>query len=191
MPPITKITRDIILRTGYELVIESGIESVNSRSIAKMMGCSTQPIFSQFASMEELKQEIHDFACDMFEKELLHCSETEDLIYNSYIKVINLAQNKPNIFKLIFLTEYCRGQNFINARMGFESNKKILNYMQIKFAFNDSESKELYEKISIVVQGIATIIASSGIEYSSEQVINIVESSLEDFAEGIIRRRKQ
>ena len=87
MPPSTKITREMILKTGYELVMTSGIESVNSRSIAKMLGCSTQPIFSQFPSMEELRLGIHDIACQKFEQDVLYNSEPDNLsCVSSYLE---------------------------------------------------------------------------------------------------------
>lgn len=41
MPPSTEITKEMILETGYELVITNGIEIVNPRSIPKMLSCST------------------------------------------------------------------------------------------------------------------------------------------------------
>lgn len=191
MPPSTKITREMILKTGYELVITSGIESVNSRSIAKMLGCSTQPIFSQFPSMEELRQGIHDFACQKFEEDVLCCVDSDFFMLSSYLKVINLAKNQKNIFKLIYLSEYCMGENFLNTRMNFESNKKIWHEIKLKYQVNDNECSDILERISLLVQGIATVIATSNIQYSDEQVIDIVDNTLEDIVMGIKERRKK
>ena len=191
MPPITKITREIILETGYELVMTSGIESVNSRSIAKIIGCSTQPIFSQFPSMEELRQAIHNLACKKFEQDVL-CNTNSDLFMrSSYLKVINLAKNQKNIFKLIYLSEYCMGEIFLNTRMNFESNKKIWNEIKSKYHVNDNECSDILERISLLIQGIATVIATANIQYSDKQVIDIVENTLEDIVMGIKERRKR
>lgn len=191
MPPSTKITKEMILGTGYELVISSGIDSVNSRSIAKMLGCSTQPIFSQFPSMEELRQGIHDLACEKFEHDLFCNANSDSFMRSSYLKVINLAKNQKNIFKLIYLSEYCIGENFINARMNFESNKKIWYEIKLKYQINDNECSDILERISLLVQGIATVIATSNIQYRDEQVIAIVENTLEDIVMGIKERRKK
>ena len=191
MPPITKITREIILETGYELVMTSGIESVNSRSIAKIIGCSTQPIFSQFPNMEELRQSIHNLACKKFEQDVL-CNTNSDLFMrSSYLKVINLAKNQKNIFKLIYLSEYCMGEIFLNTRMNFESNKKIWNEIKLKYHVNDNECSDILERISLLVQGIATVIATANIQYRDEQIIAIVENTLEDIVMGIKERRKK
>lgn len=190
MPPSTKITREMILKTGYELVKISGIESVNSRSIAKMLGCSTQPIFSQFPGMEELRRGIHDVACQKFEQDVLFYADSDSFMLRSYLEVINLAKNQKNIFKLIYLSEYCIGENFLNIRMNFESNKKIWNEIKLKYQVNDNECSDILERISLLVQGIATVIATSNIKFSDEQVVNIVENTLEDMVMGIKERRK-
>lgn len=190
MPPSTKITREMILKTGYELVKISGIESVNSRSIAKMLGCSTQPIFSQFPGMEELRRGIHDVACQKFEHDVLFYADSDSFMLRSYLEVINLAKNQKNIFKLIYLSEYCIGENFLNIRMNFESNKKIWNEIKLKYQVNDNECSDILERISLLVQGIATVIVTSNIKFSDEQVVNIVENTLEDMVMGIKERRK-
>lgn len=46
MPPKPKITKDMILSAVLELTQETGFETVNARSIAKKLQCSTRPIFT-------------------------------------------------------------------------------------------------------------------------------------------------
>lgn len=67
---------------------------INSRSIAKMLGCPTQPIFSQFPSMEELKQGIHNFACQKFEHDVFCDDNSDSFMRSSYLKVTDLAKNQ-------------------------------------------------------------------------------------------------
>ena len=58
MPPRVKITKEDIIKTALELVRVGGEGAINARSIAGALGSSTQPIFSNFSSMEELEKEI-------------------------------------------------------------------------------------------------------------------------------------
>ena len=55
MPPKVKITKNDIIKTALELVRESGAQSLNARAVAGKLACSTQPVFSNFATMEELQ----------------------------------------------------------------------------------------------------------------------------------------
>ena len=58
MPPKARITKEMILDTVLDLTRKQGFESVNARSIAAQLRCSTQPIFTCYANMEEMKRGI-------------------------------------------------------------------------------------------------------------------------------------
>lgn len=58
MPSATKITKEMILACGYELAKTNGIENINARNLAKSLGCSTQPIYSQFPNMERTESNL-------------------------------------------------------------------------------------------------------------------------------------
>ena len=55
MPPKVKITKDEIVSVTLDLLRREGEDAMNARSIASALGCSTQPVFSNFASMDELQ----------------------------------------------------------------------------------------------------------------------------------------
>ena len=50
MPPKVKITKDDIIQTTLDLLRKNGDAAINARSLASALNCSTQPIFSNFAS---------------------------------------------------------------------------------------------------------------------------------------------
>ena len=56
MPPKAKISKEMILNTVLDITRESGFETVNARSIANKLQCSTRPIFTCYENMEELKK---------------------------------------------------------------------------------------------------------------------------------------
>ena len=55
MAPRVKITKDEIINTAIDLIRANGDGSINARAIANALNCSTQPIFSNFDSMEDLE----------------------------------------------------------------------------------------------------------------------------------------
>ena len=189
MPPTTKITKDMILACGYELVKTNGIENINARNIAKSLDCSTQPIYSQFPNMEELKQSIHDLACDKFEQDVLNVVPSVSFLRSSYLKLVNLAKTQDKLFQLVFLSKYCKGEDFFHARMTFESNKRIWNELKATYDLDEKECSDVMERISLLVHGITTLIATSSIQYTEEQIIVLVENTLEDMVTGIEGRR--
>lgn len=52
------ILKEDILKTAYELALDESFKSLTARNIAKKMNCSTQPIYLEFANMDELKDAV-------------------------------------------------------------------------------------------------------------------------------------
>lgn len=61
------ITITDILNTAFTLTREEGIAGVTARNVAKKAGCSTQPIFRVYHSMEELWRAVYEKAVSFFE----------------------------------------------------------------------------------------------------------------------------
>ena len=56
MARTTQITREALVDAGVRLVLEKGLEALNARSLAAQAGCSIQPVFRNFGSMENLRE---------------------------------------------------------------------------------------------------------------------------------------
>ena len=58
MAPKVKISKEKIIEAAISLIRNGGVEAVNARTLAATLGCSTQPIFSNFETMEALQNEV-------------------------------------------------------------------------------------------------------------------------------------
>ena len=54
MPPETKYTKDAVIKAAVSVVEEAGLSSLTARSVAVKLGSSTAPVYSHFATMDEL-----------------------------------------------------------------------------------------------------------------------------------------
>ena len=66
MAPKLKVTREQIIKTALELTRRGGAQSVNARSVADALNCSTQPIFSNFAGLEALHRAVRAAAYELY-----------------------------------------------------------------------------------------------------------------------------
>jgi AcrR family transcriptional regulator len=66
MPPKVRVTKEEIINAAFEIVRRSGPQALNARNVATALNCSTQPIFSNFASMEELQEAVGVAAYEMY-----------------------------------------------------------------------------------------------------------------------------
>ena len=58
MPPKVKISKESIITAAVDIVRKSGAHALNARTVAQILDCSTQPVFSNFASMDDLRLEV-------------------------------------------------------------------------------------------------------------------------------------
>lgn len=107
MPPKSRITRQMILDASYELIAESGIHTLNVRSVAARLKCSTQPIMYHFSTMEELKKEIFDIVCAYHSAIIMDVdplTEQKPCLTVSK-RYIDFALKKPHLFRFLFQTD--------------------------------------------------------------------------------------
>ena len=107
MPPKAKISKEMILNTVLDITRESGFETVNARSIANKLQCSTRPIFTCYENMEELKKEFLTFAYEYYKQYVIHYQTSAHtpfclLLPLSYLE---FADREPHLFKLLFVND--------------------------------------------------------------------------------------
>ena len=61
--PRARISKQDILKAAARVIHQRGEHALSVRSIAAELGCSTQPLYSQFGSQEQLQQAL-DTALD-------------------------------------------------------------------------------------------------------------------------------
>ena len=58
MPPKVRISKKDIVTAAVALVRKDGVQAINARNIASALNCSTQPVFSNFATMDDLRNAV-------------------------------------------------------------------------------------------------------------------------------------
>ena len=103
MPPKQRITREMILERSFEMFCRDGMDAVNARSVAKALNCSTQPIFSYYAGMDDLKDALEKKAKETFESAISDLPGEGDPIVNICMAYVKFAALQPCLFKYLFM----------------------------------------------------------------------------------------
>lgn len=167
MPPKVKITKEDIINAGIEIIRKEGEVSLNARSIAAYLNCSTQPIFSNFATMEELQNEIlaqsHNIYLSFLE------SEAKSGKYPQYkafgMAYIRFAKEETNLFKMLFMCD--RKGQVLPTTSDFEKSVEII--MEAN-GVNRETASLMHLEIWTFVHGIASMIATSFLELDMELI---------------------
>ena len=100
--PRVKFTKKDILKATYDIMKQDGIQNISARKIANKFKGSTAPIYANFSTIEELKDEIIKLAEDKL-KEYLYGNYSERKLMNGAIGFILFAREEKELFRAIFL----------------------------------------------------------------------------------------
>ena len=168
MPPKVKITKAEILRTAVTLVREHGESALNARAIASALNCSTQPIFSNFTAMEELKTAVIEEAEILFDEYIK--KEVEANLYPVYkasgMAYIRFAKEEKNLFRLLYMRDRSGEISPEDTSLGMRMEAVI----QKNTGLCGIEVRIFQVEMWAVVHGIATMFATGYLELDWEFV---------------------
>ena len=106
MPKI-KFTKKDIIKATYEIMKQEGIKNISARKIASKFKGSTAPIYANFSTIEELKDEIIRLAEEKLNEYLnaiyTDKTEVERKILNNAIGFVVFAREEKELYRAIFL----------------------------------------------------------------------------------------
>lgn len=182
MPPKARISKSDIVDTAVELVRKNGEQAINARSIASELNCSTQPIFSNFASMEDLRAAVKEAANARYQACL-----NADMASGRYppykssgMAYIRFAKEERELFKLLFMRD--RSNETIEDDR--ESIRPLLEIIQSNLNINEDEAYLFHLEMWIYAHGIATMIATSFLNWDDA----LISKLLSDAYEGLKHR---
>ena len=175
MPPKIKVTGSKIVETALDIIRKQGVSALNARGIAAELGCSTQPIFSNFKSMEELEEAVTARAYESYLGFLEN--EAKNKEYPRYkafgMAYIRFAKEEKELFKLLFMCDR-KGKNLTPTADFEESVQMIMKTNGIK----SKEKAELFHlEMWACVHGVATMLATEYFEPSEELISKILSDT--------------
>ena len=189
MPPIQRITAEKIINSAFEILKEKGIDSINARAIGKALNCSTQPIFSQFKTMEELKAKLIRKARDLYNEYIKEALLKEKPFKASGLAYINFAKDEPQLFKLLFMND---NKNSTPSPNEFDENhNEVLNKAMSSTGFSSDDSEKIYFYLWIFVHGVATMIATNTVKFTDEQIDDLLTTSYLAMKDRINKENKE
>ena len=168
MAPKIKITKQDIIDTAVDIVRQDGAEALNARNIAAILDCSTQPIFSNFRSMDEVKEAVLERAISICEG--FSAREIESGLYPVYkatgMAYIRFAKEEAQLFKLLFMRD--RNGELLTKEAVFFDN--MMPIVQKSVGIEIDKAKLFHLEMWAYVHGIATMFATGYLDLDWELV---------------------
>jgi AcrR family transcriptional regulator len=182
MPPKVKVTRENIINAAVEIVRQQGDQAINARALADVLHCSTQPIFSNFANMGQLRIAVAERAeavCnDYIAREI--ASEKYPAYKASGMAYIRFAKEEKELFKFLYMRDRT-GETIPETAESFE---QMADMVQANTGLSAEQTRLFHLEMWVVVHGIATMFATGFLDLDW----NLVSRMLTDTYLGL---RKQ
>ncbi len=172
MPPKFKFTKDEITTAALNVTRNNGISGLTARALAAELGCSVKPIFGLFKNMEEVQQEVLTASNLLYQNYL-----REDMAKGKYppykasgMAYIRFAKEERELFRLLFMRD--RSNEKIEENK--EEIKSLMQLIQQNLGISEDEAYLFHLEMWIYVHGIATMIATSYLDWDDEFISKVI-----------------
>ena len=175
MAPKVKTTREDIVNVAVDIVRKSGAQALNARTVASVLDCSTQPIFSNFATMDELRIAVAQKADELCQEYMQR--EMESGEYPAYkangMAYIRFAKEEKELFKLLYMCD----RSGAPVLDGTELTDKMEALVHKNTGLAGDDAKLFHLEMWAYVHGIATMFATDFLNLDWELVSKMLTDS--------------
>ena len=181
MPAKKRVNREDIIEAAFILAREHAPEALSARSVAAALGCSTQPIFSCFAGMEELNAAVIGRAWQFWLDRT-----AADMVAGRYppykasgMSYISFAAQEPRLFRLLFMRDRT-GEGQAHQR---EHPQNVIRAIMEQTGMSEAQALRFHDEMWVFVHGLATM-AATGFAAFDEAVAS---EMLSDAYNGLLK----
>ncbi len=185
MPPKTLFTREDVISSALDLVINSGFSDFSARRVADELKSSTAPVYSYFKSMDELKNEVLRRA----EKIMLEYSTrtyTKSVFLNMGTGMVLFSQDYRELFRVMLLESGETRELMKNLLVELSAD---LDRDELVSVLPEKERQEVMRRMAIFTHGFASLICVGLIDdVSKNQVIKTMYNMGRDVISTALRK---
>lgn len=189
MPPKPRITKEMIIDAGFEQVRKYGAETLNVRSVAAALDCSTQPIMYHYQSVDELKSDIYAAADDFHSGFIMNISGSDNVMLSIGLNYIRFAVVEQHLFRFLFQSDKFTNTGFAELLSGDELHA-MLRPLCAQAQLSEDEGREAFMSLFVTAHGLASLYANNSMKYEEEVCTGLLISAMYGTI-GYIRQRRR
>ena len=179
----TKITKDIILQAALRMLIRDGYSSINIKTLAKEIGCSTQPIVWHFEDMEGLRTALAEYVREYANRKMCPTGDNAIAAFEQIGRgFVEIAVKEPNLFRFLNLNEK-KGpsENSFGAIVANENNAEMIKSIAGYLGIAEDKAGDYLQNTMIYAHGIATLVATDVIKATEEEMMTMINQAADAF----------
>ncbi len=173
MPAKKLIEKQNIVCAALDILRENSMNAVNARNIAKRLGCSTQPIYFCFKSMDELKESVSDEIKARYNLYLQNeINSGKYPLHKAHgMGYIRFAKEEKEMFKYMFMRQRASDEMVDEAQ---DVTENIIQIISESTHLSREKAQLFHAQLWIHIHGIATMLATSYYDWSEKDVNDLV-----------------
>lgn len=156
MPAVRKASREQIIDAAVAVLRDDGFSAINARSVAKKLGCSTQPIYFSFKNMDELKAALTERAIELHTQRVLdslRAHEGNDSRYSSYgMGFVRFAAEEKQLFRWLYLEGHQLGPYQNDVLL-----PEIIAVIVEEFGYSEEVARRFHQDMTYFTYGLAIL----------------------------------
>ena len=174
MPPKAKVTAEMVVGAAVEVVRQSGFESINARTIAGQLHCSTQPVMYHFSTIDSLKKTAYKRVDQLHTEYLMNTPLGQDPILGIGLNYVRFAVEEPQLFRFLFQSGYAE-ENSLLEMVDSEELVPVLEAMREGAGLSLQKTRNVFITVALFAHGYASIIANNHLEYDEKLIAEHLE----------------
>lgn len=151
MPAIKKISKEAIIDAAVDVLREGGAAAINARSVARKLGCSTQPIYQSFQNMDDLKAAMTQRAVALHTQYVWNSNS--DTQYSCYgMGFVKFAAEEKNLFRWLYLEGKQPGPYQSDVLIS-----KIILVIMEEYGYTEEVARKLHQDMIYYSYGMAIL----------------------------------
>lgn len=166
MPANPKVTREMIVGAAVQILRKQGWEAISARTVARQLGCSTQPVMYNFASIDALIEAVGN-AADEYHTRYLQAPGSGSPMLALGLNYIRFAHEEPQLFRFLFQSNRFSGADIVSL-VTDPANTGLLEMVSNAAGISREEAAGLFRRMFILAHGYASLFANNAMEYNEE-----------------------
>ncbi len=163
------LTKENIVLSAVKLVNDEGYSALNARGLAKKIGISTKPLYRIYQNMDEIKEDVIAEIYREYNEFINSKIDSKKALLTLCISYVEFANSYKNLFSSLFLSNNLKWQK-IEDVLDEKWNQSTIINMVNKHGYTFEEAKELFLRMWLYSNGLATLIATNQIKLDEDEI---------------------
>lgn len=178
MPPRPKVTRQMVLDAAFQLVREEGAEALSARAVAARLGCSTQPVMRNFATVEALREAVYQMADDYHTRRIMPRGRgSHDPLTELGLNYVRFGAEEPQLFRLLFQTNKF-GDHSVDDLIADPQVGQMLALVEDAAGCTRDQARRTFKLLFVTAHGMASLLANNAMAYDEQECTQMLAGAL-------------